>query len=235
MVRECRPPARASEVLVGAPLDNGNVDARKRQLDRQHQPCRTPAGDDHRVLSHSHTPLVTPISAGSGLGRRFLRHDQGLAASSPVRLILRMERGRSLLSLDRLLWTDNHGTPLAVSLTGGNRNDVTQLIHMRDKVPPVRGRVGRSRRRPDCLYADRGDDHDKNQRLIRAKGVKHRIGRRGVEHGSGLGKHRYVVERTIALLHWCRRLRIRWEIRDDIHEAFLSLAAALICRRRLTH
>jgi len=37
-----------------------------------------------------------------------------------------------------------------------------------------------------------------------------------------------------ALLYWCRRLRIRWEMRDEIHEAFLSLAAALICWRRLT-
>ncbi|MFC5828634.1 hypothetical protein [Nonomuraea insulae] len=26
------------------------------------------------------------------------------------------------------------------------------------------------------------------------------------------------IPRTIALLHWFRRLRIRWEIRDDIHE-----------------
>ena len=38
---------------------------------------------------------------------------------------------------------------------------------------------------------------------------------------------------SIALLHWFRRLRIRWEIRDDIHEAFLSLACAIICSRRL--
>lgn len=30
-----------------------------------------------------------------------------------------------------------------------------------------------------------------------------------------------------------RRLRIRWEIRDDIHEAFLSLACVIICWRRL--
>jgi transposase len=51
--------------------------------------------------------------------------------------------------------------------------------------------------------------------------------------GSGLGEQRYVVERTIALLHWFRRLRIRWEIRDDIHEAFLTLATAVICWRRL--
>ena len=29
--------------------------------------------------------------------------------------------------------------------------------------------------------------------------------------------------------HWFRRLRIRWEVRDDIHEAFLSLACAITC------
>jgi hypothetical protein len=52
---------------------------------------------------------------------------------------------------------------------------------------------------------------------------------RGAAHGSGLGVHCYVVERTIGLLHWFRRLRIRWEIRDDIHEAFTTLAAAIIC------
>jgi hypothetical protein len=42
-----------------------------------------------------------------------------------------------------------------------------------------------------------------------------------------------VIEQTIALLHWFRGLRIRWEIRDDIHEAFMTLAAALIYWRRL--
>jgi hypothetical protein len=59
------------------------------------------------------------------------------------------------------------------------------------------------------------------------------IARRGTAHGSGLGVHRWVAGQSIALLHWFRRLRIRWEIRDDIHEAFLSLACAVICWRRL--
>ncbi|MEK0097389.1 hypothetical protein WDA79_02505 [Streptomyces sp. A475] len=36
----------------------------------------------------------------------------------------------------------------------------------------------------------------------------------------------------LAHLQWCRRLRIRWEMRDDIHEAFLTLGGALICWRR---
>ncbi|WP_316770404.1 IS5 family transposase [Streptomyces sasae] len=131
------------------------------------------------------------------------------------------------------LITEAHGIPLAVSLTGGNRNDVTQLMPLIEAVPPVRGRRGRPRRRPDTIYADRGYDHDKYRKQVRAVGVTPVIARRGTGHGSGLGIHRWVVEQSFALLHWFRRLRIRWEIRDDIHEAFLSLACGIICWRRL--
>jgi hypothetical protein len=59
------------------------------------------------------------------------------------------------------------------------------------------------------------------------------IARRGIEHGSGLGVYRWVVEGALALLHWFRRRRIRWEIRDDIHDAFRTLGCAIICWRRL--
>src|SRR6266487_3795143 len=52
-------------------------------------------------------------------------------------------------------------------------------------------------------------------------------------HGSGLGKKRWVVERTIAWLHQYRRLRIRYERRDDIHEAFLAIGCSLICLKLL--
>jgi transposase len=129
--------------------------------------------------------------------------------------------------------TEAGGVPLAVSLTGGHRNDVTQLLPLLDQVPPVRGKRGRPRRRPDQLYADRGYDHDSHRRRVRVKGIQPVIARRGTPHGSGLGVHRWVVEQTNALLHWMRRLRIRWEIRDDIHEAFLTLGCAIICYRRL--
>lgn len=47
--------------------------------------------------------------------------------------------------------------------------------------------------------------------------------------------HRRVVEQTFALLHWFRQLRIRWEIRDDVHEAFLRLACAIIYFRWLVN
>jgi hypothetical protein len=39
--------------------------------------------------------------------------------------------------------------------------------------------------------------------------------------------------RTIAWLHGFRRLRIRWERRDDVHEAFLGLVTCLITHRHV--
>jgi hypothetical protein len=77
--------------------------------------------------------------------------------------------------------------------------------------------------------AGRAYDHHKYRRMVRAKGIQPVIARRRIAHGSGLGACRWVVEQAIALLHWFRRLRIRWEIRDDIHEAFLAIGCAIIC------
>ncbi|MFF3600898.1 IS5 family transposase [Kitasatospora indigofera] len=131
------------------------------------------------------------------------------------------------------LIVDRHGTPLAVTLTGGNRHDVTQLMPLLDAIPPVRGLRGRPRRRPRRLFVDRGYDFDKYRRLLRRRGIAPRIARRGVAHGSGLGKIRWVVERTFAWLHQFKRLRIRYEIRADLHHSLLQLACSIICLRRL--
>lgn len=56
---------------------------------------------------------------------------------------------------------------------------------------------------------------------------------RGIAHGSGLGRHRWVVERGFAWLHAFKRLRTRYERRADIHLGLLRLACALICYRQL--
>jgi hypothetical protein len=97
-----------------------------------------------------------------------------------------VDRGRS--GSKHHLICDAGGIPLAVSLTGGNRNDITQLIPLVDAIPPIRGRRGRPRRRPRELFADRGYDHDVYRRQLRARGITPRIARRGVAHGSGLGR-----------------------------------------------
>lgn len=131
------------------------------------------------------------------------------------------------------LLVDGFGLPLAWALTGGNRNDVTQLIPLIDAVPAVAGLPGRPRRRPECVIADRGYDHDSHRRLLRQRGIEPVIARRQTEHGSGLGRYRWVVERTLSWLHQFKRLLVRYERRAEMHEAMLALGCCLVCYRRL--
>lgn len=104
---------------------------------------------------------------------------------------------------------------------------------MLDRVRPVRGPRGRGRRRPAKLHADKGYASRANRAACRRRGVVPRIARPGVEPRGRLGRHRWVVERTIAWLHRYRRLLVRYERRADIHQAFLTLAGALILSREL--
>lgn len=129
--------------------------------------------------------------------------------------------------------TDGRGTPLAATVTAANRHDVTQLVPLLEAVPPVRGKVGRPRRRPQALYADRAYDSDPHRQQLRRRGIRPFLARRRTEHGSGLGVVRYMAEQTQALLHQFKRLRTRYDVRDDIHESFLDLACCVICWRRL--
>ena len=130
--------------------------------------------------------------------------------------------------------TDANGTPWSAILTGANRHDVTQLLPLVDNVPPVRGPRGRPRRRPERLYADRAYDSRRHRRALRQRHIAPSLARRGAAHGSGLGVYRWVVERTLSWRRQFRRLRVRYERRADIHEAFLSIGCSLICFRRLT-
>lgn len=128
---------------------------------------------------------------------------------------------------------DFHGTPLVAKVTKANEDDRKQLIPMVDAVPPVAGKVGAPKRRPDYLLADRGYDSDPHRRQLENRDIEPVIARRNTDHGSGLGKFRWVVERTISWLHQFRRLRSRWEKLPDMHQAFLTLGCAMICFRLL--
>jgi len=125
---------------------------------------------------------------------------------------------------------DANGIPLALTLTAANRNDITQLLPLVDKVVPC----GRHQKfRPAQLLADRAYDSKKHRAELRARGIRPRIAKRQTEHGSGLGRYRWVVERTFSWLHGFRRLARRHERRADIHEALMTLGASLICLRHV--
>ena len=125
--------------------------------------------------------------------------------------------------------TDAQGIPLAVRLTGANVHDVTQLQPLVEAIPPIPGTRGRPRQRPISVQGDRAYDSDPHRQWLRACRIQPVLAQRYTAHGSGLGRTRWVLERTIAWLHHFRRLRIRWERRDEIHYAFLLIGCILIC------
>ena len=131
------------------------------------------------------------------------------------------------------LITDANGVPLATKLTGANRHDVTQLLPLVEAIPPVRGLPGAPLRKPGSVMGDRGYDSDPHRMRLSCRAIATEIARRNTPHGSGLGIFRYVVEQTLALLHQFRRLRTRFDKRDEVHEAFMTLGCAMICWRRL--
>ena len=114
-------------------------------------------------------------------------------------------------------------------------NDVTQLVPLVDAIPPVRGKVGHPRQRPDATQGDWGYRSARHARELRERGIEPVIPQWGQPHGSGLGVTRWVVERTLSWLRQFRRLRVRYERRADIHEAFLTIGCILICWRFVEH
>jgi transposase len=124
---------------------------------------------------------------------------------------------------------DGRGVPLAVRLTGANRHDSQEALPLVDAIPPLQGKRGRPRCHPDCVLGDRAYDAETIRRGLRVRRILPLLAVRRRRHRSGLGRWRWVVERTFAWLSQFRRLRVRYDKRADVHEAFLSLGCALIC------
>jgi transposase len=125
--------------------------------------------------------------------------------------------------------TDAHGIPLSTTVTAANVPDVTQVFQVLTNMPPVGGKPGPKRQKPEQLQGDRGYDSEPVRQLLRWLGINPILAARRTGHGSGLGVHRWFVERTISWLHSFGRLRRRLDRLTEIQEAFLRLATALIC------
>jgi transposase len=137
--------------------------------------------------------------------------------------------GRGKSGTKHHLVTDAQGVPLAATTTAANVNEVTMLLPLVDAIPPVAGKVGRPRRRPDRVQGDRGYDAEGNREGLRGRGIEPVLAERNTGHGSGLGVFRWFVERTLSWLHRKGRLRLRWDRLPEVHDAFLQLTCSLIC------
>jgi transposase len=140
---------------------------------------------------------------------------------------------RKLGSKHHLL-VDANGIPLAARLTPANVNDVMELIPLSVAIPAVKGKPGHPKSKPASLQGDRGYDSEPGRRILKWLGIKPILAKRNTAHGSGLGRTRWVVERTISWFHSFGRLRIRKDRRSDIHKAFMALGVSLICLTFLT-
>lgn len=116
--------------------------------------------------------------------------------------------------------------------SAANVHDSKVLEEAVDTIEPIKRPRGRPRKRPNKLHADKAyDDFPRCWEALSKRSITPRIARRGIESSEKLGRYRWVVERTLSWINRNRRLKVRYERRDDIHQAFLDLGCALICWR----
>ena len=141
------------------------------------------------------------------------------------------DRGRPGVKHHALV--EGHGIPLAGDVTAANVPDVKELLPLVDSTGPPDEQTEEPQHRPKVVYADRAYDSEPHREALRARGIDPELARRYTEHGSGLGKYRWVVERFFAWLHGFRKLRFVTEKTQPMQFAFFDLALCLICLRFL--
>ena len=95
-----------------------------------------------------------------------------------------------------------------------------------------RPRAGGANGRPSCTLT-RATTYPRCRSALASRRIRVRIARNGINSSQRLGRHRWVVERTLAWLTRNRRLTVRYKRRADIHQAFLTRGCALICFKAL--
>jgi transposase len=170
---------------------------------------------------------VRLVTRRSGLFGSARRKGGGETGANPT------DRGKS--GTKRHVVVDRQGIPLAVTMSAANVHDSRMMLATVDAIEPVKGRRGRPRKRHAKLHADKAYDSKPLRDELRKWSITRRIARRGIESSERLGRHRWVVERTLSWLNRYRRLRIRYERRADMHLAFLHIGCALICWDFVNH
>ncbi|MGC5343777.1 IS5 family transposase [Streptomyces sp. DT171] len=143
-----------------------------------------------------------------------------------------VDRGKKGSKLHVL--SEAQGIPLAVAVSAANTNDTLGLKPLVLGIPAIRSRQGPRRRRPVKLRADKAYFSAEHFAWLRERGIVPRIARPGIESSERLGRHRWKIERSIAWLFGYRRLTVRYERKGSHFLAFLGLAAALTCYKKLT-
>jgi transposase len=148
-------------------------------------------------------------------------------------------RSRGGFSSKIHLVCDGKGTPLAVTVTAGQRHESTAFEATIDGVL-VRRRRGRPRRRPRRLAGDKAYSCRRIRRWLRRRRIKAVIPERKDQVARRRGRppafdreayrRRNVVERCVGWLKECRRLATRYE---KLAVNFLAMVKLAMIKRYL--
>ncbi|MFI6475984.1 transposase [Streptomyces sp. NPDC050516] len=177
--------------------------------------CWTNSGPGARWIGHRQSSTRPPFAPKGG----------SLVGPNPV------DRGKKGSELHVL--SDAQGVSFTVAVSGANMHDSLALKPLILGIPAIRSRRGSRRRRPVKLRADKASFSAEHLAWLRERGLVARIARPGIESGERLGRHRWKIERSIAWLFGYRRLTVRYERKGSHFLAFLGLAAALTCYKKL--
>lgn len=133
--------------------------------------------------------------------------------------------------------TDANGVPLVVQTGPANQRDDAQLEELLEAFPVLTdGNAERTVHvQPAELLGDRGYGFPYLIALVLLYGIRSRLSPRGKSqpHGSGLGRQRYGVERTMSWWTHFRRLDHCYERQGEHFQGLQELAACVICANKL--
>jgi transposase len=165
------------------------------------------------------------VTGGGRLDQRARGEKGELTGPNPV------DRGKPGSKIHAL--SERTGLPLTALVSAANTVDADVLVPLLDSLAPVRSRRGRPRNRPDKLHGDKAYNNQYIRADLRSRRIVARLARKGIESSTRLGRHRWVIERTMSWLMRYRRLVRRYDRLADHFQGFVTIACALICYRRL--
>ena len=122
--------------------------------------------------------------------------------------------------------TDGDGVPVACAVTAANVNDTLVFERLFLTAFAVMARIR-------TVFADKGYDAEQHRDLCRQFGAEPQIHKRGLPHGSGLGKRRWPVERSNAWVLENKRLALRYDRLDFIMQSLLQAACIFLVASRV--
>jgi transposase len=180
--------------------------------DRLHQLLLNMLNHEHQL--HLETAIIDTTQ---------VRAFGGGAATGPSPVDRRKKGTKFTLLVDR------NGVPLVIRAVPANRSDQLEILPTVVSFPTVGGKPGRPRTHPKKLYADAGFDCEATRNILHWLGIEPYIRHRTGDHGSHLGRVRWVVERTISWIKGLRRMRVRYDRAATSIDAWTSIAAAVVC------